>query len=284
MLTRSQIIKDALSTFDDPDMRYYTQAELDEWLNDTILEISNKCGYEKDTVTVLGSTYVVALGTSPRFFELPSDTMHIDDDNGVLVNGIRRLGTTNREVDMLSQKAIGYIRNTLSNINTVITMDDYFDESLYPEINHYSVDYLVRSVTDKTGALIYSMATGGTGRLMWFAPDIADTDEINYTIVKLPDLTTTGTTTTSVMRQHDEAVKLGLKVRMAPKGVSKQLCTIQQWDIYIAQSKAAIADIQKDLSNTTPDKMQRIKGPRQMGLYNSRAWSGMGCRRGGMSE
>jgi hypothetical protein len=282
LLTRTEIIIDALSKHDDPDMRYFTQVELDAWLNDTILDVAEECGYERTVLSVLGSTNIAALGTTPRFFELPSTVIHISDA-GILVNGIARIGTSEREINLLSQKAAGYISDTFTSVSAIITLDDYFDESLYPEINHYWVDWYVKSVTDSTGAVIYSMATGGTGRLMCFAPDVADTDIITMNLICLPDLTTTGTTTTGVARQHDEALKHGLALRMVPKALSKQLCDINTARMYAEFYASAKAKIKKELIGKIPDKHYRMKGPRELGLYNSRRYAITGAT-GGASE
>jgi len=263
-LTITEIIADSRSQLYEPTSgRRYTDAELIRWANFTLDEVQGSLGFQKKTASVLGSTNIAALGTTPRFYELPADFISLDKNEGVKINGLRRLPTTGAEVDLFQQKAIVGALD-----NTTITIDDYFTESFTGLIFHYAISYV--SSTE--------VAAGRSGNLIWFTPNPEDADTIEYTYIMLPTQYTAGGATTSLLIRHtSEVLILGTVWRAMRKAYYGNAATLEKVAYAESVYRNAIADAKKyydDFKKAT-DQQPRIKTARQVyGMYNSRDRTG----------
>ena len=261
-LDLTTILEEAASRLWDPFKRRYTSADMIRWLNYTLDDCSWKTGFEKKKESVLGSTYIAALGTTPRYFELPDDFIGLDKNSGILINGLRRLPTSTGEVDLFQQKGIA--ENDLNSDDTLY-IDDYFSESYTGLILHYAIDFVYKDEIDATPAR--------SGKLIWFTPDLVDTDTIVYQYYILPDQYASGSSNqANLVRHTSEVLILGIIYRAMQKAffggaVNKERFDVAKglYDEKMAEVAAYYADANKET-----DKMPKVKTGRQtFGMYNS---------------
>lgn len=259
-LDLTTIITESASRLWDPLKQRYKEADIIRWLNYTLDDCAGKLGFEKKKATVLGSTYVAALGTTPRYFELPSDFLGLDRNAGIRINGLRRLAATDAEVDLYQQKEIA--SSDLDSDDTIY-IDDYFSESYTGLILHYALDFVYKDEIDASRS----------GKLMWFTPDVVDTDSIVYQYYVLPDQYASGSSNqANLVRHTSEVLVLGIIYRAMQKAfyggaVNKDRLDVAKgiYDEKMAEVAAYYAD-----ANKVPDKQYRIKtGKQAFNLYNS---------------
>ena len=259
-LTRTQVIADARSRLHEPtDGRYFDDdPEMYLWYNMTIDEIARKVGYERETLSFLGNdgTYFVsALGTDPRFYTIPDNYMMIDPDYGIKINGIRQLGSSNREIDLFQQKGV------TEALNSTIYIDDYFTESYSGLVAYYITEYVLKEDID----------AGRKGWLISFQPSPGATDTISIRFLTLPAYPTVGGDSTNLMRQFAEALVLGVTKRGKEKQFNDALIsqaslldTRNEFDKMIDEMKEYVYNL------SHPDKIYKVKTARQAyGMYKS---------------
>lgn len=274
---RVTIYRQVRNKLGDPKGRWLTTTVLDDAIYDCIKEVSGECKFEKISLTIKGNDYVTALGTSPRFFQLPEDFMCFDQDNGVMTNGIRRLGTTGHEIDSFQPKAL---TNSLLNnsMSSTITPLDYFTESSNGIIYHYILDGVFNKIIDNTGATIYENDDSAvTGNLLWLMPDPSDDDDITMSYIRIPDGLTTDGAYTKIPVIFDEVLVLGTAKRVAWFGENGGWCVPGTVNRLTLETDNMMSKITKMMTNSTPDKEIKIKSARQRdGRYNSGIYRGRG--------
>ncbi len=235
--------------------RFLTAAEIYEWLNDTLREMSAKAKFLKKHVTVLETSYITALGTDPKYFECPSDFICIDKDLGILQNGVRRLPTTDRELYAFQPQEYS------TNISGSAVLFDAV--SLSENFNFfYSVDYLFKDEMD----------AARTGILMWFLPSpaVGDSYILNY-VARHP--TVSSATFTIFMSETDEsALVYGTCIYALDKMIAAGRPGAQAAaDRFEKRWDEKFGDMRKRFSveEKVPDKNFAIRSPRQLGYYNS---------------
>lgn len=271
-LTLSEIISDARSRMREPtDGRFFLNTEITEWINRTIEELASKLGYEKKIVSVLGSTYITGLGTDPRYFEMPTDFMALDAIQGVCFDNIRRLGTTQSEMDGYQElAAVGDDETDTS--TTTITPADYFSATFTGAQIHYLLDRVI--VEHKTnGVADYAVdQTTKKGYLMWFVPNPVDATNIRLSYLSMPSYLANTTDKTNFMVQFQELLVYGACIRMAQKKVTAGHMPMNVVEMYKGFFEEKLAACLKWQHNAVPDKPRRIQCARERyGAFNSRA-------------
>jgi len=261
-LDLTTIITEASDRLWDKFNRRYTVPAIIRWLNYTLDDCTWKTGFEKKKATAVGTDYIVALGTTPRYFELPSDFVGLDKNSGILVNGLRRLPTSAGEVDLFQQKGIA--KNDLDSDDTLY-IDDYFSESYTGLILHYAIDFVYKDEIDATPAR--------SGKLIWFTPDLADTDAVTYQYYVLADQYATGSSNQANLARHtSEVLILGIIYRAMQKAFFGGAVNRDRFDVAKAlydEKMGEVAAYYADANKET-DKMPKIKTARQVyGMYNS---------------
>lgn len=262
MLTLTYILTEASSRLWDPLKQRYTEADIIRWLNYTLDDVQTVCKFQKKLASVLGSTYVATLGTDPKYYQLPTDFLGLDKNFGIRVNGLRRLPTTDSEVDMFQEKGIS--QSMLEDTATgTVYVDDYFSESYTGLIMHYALDFVLET----------EVSAGRSGKLMWFTPSAADTDTIEYQYYMLPDQYASGSANYAHMvRNTSEVLILGIVCRAMQKAFFAGETDKSRLDAALAlyeKGKQDVGDFYLDSEKPT-DKVHKIRTARQVyGMYNS---------------
>lgn len=265
ILTRAQIITAARAELHEPkDGRYYKDdPEMYLWLNLALDEVSANVEFEKKPLSFLGNDatyYLSALGTKPRYYKMPSDFMMLDPEFGIKFDGIRRLGTSDQEVDAFQEKGLSQAAD-----GSTIYIDDYFTETYNGVIIHYAVNMVIND------------ADYGDGVVFWFAPNPSDATAISLRYIPLPAWYTGGTDKAKLMRQFNELLIFGLIKRAIRKKYNDGLVTFKSVELYEnlydRMERKAIEFLK---TKKTPDKIRKIKSAKQVyNMYNS-ARSGRG--------
>ena len=270
-MTRAEIRTEVRTRISEPVVdRFILETEINSWINIELHTLSRGLKFLKIWKTFLGNTHVASLGTSPRYFDLPNDYLIADRNAPLLINGIRRLPTTDRELYDFQEKAV-YESDSDS-----IEPNDYFDLSYTGLIFHYGIDYIFKDEMDASPAR--------TGKLCWFDPNPTDTDSIKLKYAALhPDVTADTPPAAGskiYLGKHiHELVVYGCCKRAAQKFVSagyvqgaEMLITFEA----LYKEKYAEAEDYYDDTQKIPDKHFVIKTAKQLyGMYNSRARRGL---------
>jgi len=261
-MTRTVIIRKVRAYAGEPDdLRFIeNNPEINDWIDDSLQSLSRKLKFIKDTFSFLGSTYIASLGTSPRYYQLPSNLICLDKNRGIEINGFRRWPTTEREFD-------GFQNIAQSDYSdTVIYVSDYNFENPNGIQNHYAVDYVWPDEIDNARS----------GKLISFDPNPGDTDTIvgSY-IMEHPVLASDAATiylpdTFYDLICFDVLRRLFMKVVSSgdPRGEAPLMMYDGKYEKELMEAKEYFTDISK-----TPDKKPRIKTARQkFGMYNSREY------------
>lgn len=257
----ANILADSASRLWDVLKDRYAEPDLIRWLNYTLDECQDLLHFEKKYATVLGSTYVAALGTTPRYFELPTDFIGLDRNWGVEVNGLRRLPTTDRNIGLYQEKGIASVGEDST---STLVIDDYFSESYTGIIFHCAIDFVIKNEITATRS----------GKLLWFTPDLVDADSIKYQYYPLPDLYATGSANAAnLIRTTSEVLVLGVVYRGLQKAsnggaisLEKLMDAENRYYKFIDRATDSYNDSKK-----SGDDMPKIKTAAQVyGMYNSR--------------
>ena len=276
--SKTDIYRIIQNMFGDPKKRWCTDAYIDDFLYDAMKEIWQEAKFEKSQFTVKGDTHIAALGTTPRMYQMPENFICFDQCDGVLTNGLRRLGTSSFEVDSFQQKALSNYELRSSGMTTTVSPDDYFSESISGIILHYALECVWNEIKDATGAVLYQNdmddPAGGTktGNLLWLLPNPQDADLLTFNYFCVPDVLPDATTYTRIPITFDELLILGTAKRIAGTSevVLRGWCNQNDEQRYSVRYRGKMGELQKMLSNTTPDKEIRFKTAAQRdGRYNS---------------
>lgn len=256
-LSVNNILADASARMWDPLQVRYKTSEMIVWMNWAAKELSHELGFQKKKVSVLGSTYIASKGTTPKYYELPSDFVMLDRNEGIKTNGLRRLPTTGGEVDLFSEKEIASTRSG------TITVDDYFTESFTGLIFHYSVEFVDED----------EVAASRSGRVFWLTPNPEDTDTVEYVYIMLPTAYTVGGAMTSrLIGATEECLVYGIMSRAAEKALFARLIPQSTYDTFVLNYERKMNKAKKYYEdfNKQKDKQLKILTHRQVyDLYNS---------------
>lgn len=264
--------------FGDQRARWCTDIYIDDFLYDAMKETWQQAKFEKSQFTVLGSTYIAALGTAPRMFEMPDNFICFDQCDGVSTNGLRRLGTSGFEVDSFQQKALSSYELNNPSSTTTVSPDDFFSESISGIILHYALECTWNTIKNSAGTVLYQNdvndPAGGTktGNLLWLLPNPLDADELTFNYFCVPDVLPDATSYTRIPIIFDELLVLGTAKRIAGSSevVLRGWCNANDEQRYGLRYREKAAELKKLLSNTTPDKEIRFKTAAQRdGRYDS---------------
>lgn len=258
-MNRGQVVADARSRLHEPvDGRYFDDnPEMYTWYNQAVDEIQRKVGFEKETISFSADDatyYVAALGTEPRYYQFPSNYMTIDMDLGISIDGIRRLGTSNRQIDMYQQKGVSE-----ADSDTLYT-DDYFQESYTGAIMHYVVEGILKDEID----------SGRKGWLCYFQPNPETTSTIKIRFITLPARATSDADAINIMRQFEEALVIGLVKRGKEKQYNDGLIPYQSLLDSRQEFDKVVEEMKEFMADLVPDKSYKIHTARQaFGMYKS---------------
>lgn len=247
--------------------RFFTNVELDMWINDAMREIAHELKFEKRILSFLGSTYDNNLGTTPRYFKLPNDFLSVDAEDGIMFDGIRRLPTSGREVDQMQEKAVGSLP---VNVNLTLTVDDYFTLSFSGAIMHYATQSTIRKVINESGVTKYDADLTGTnnGYLAWFVPNPLDTTVIRLSYNALPTALSADTDYAYIMSTFDELLVYGGCERGAEKLVAAGRHSLELPSYYRQKFEMRLAKAR--ISMRPPEKRNKCMTARQAyGMYSS---------------
>lgn len=264
-LTRDQVINLARAELHEPvDGRYYkNDPEMYLWLRLTLDEIAERTMWEKKFLSFAGNsaTYYLQTINGTKYYKMPDDFMMLDPDAGVNFEGVRRIGTTNRQVDSYQESVLGgQLTSPTSGTTAQFTASDYFRDNFNGIIAHYAVDMVING------------STGYSTVMMWFTPNPEDDTTINLRYIPQPaDISASGATTIKLMPQFNEAMVAGLVLRAARKKLHDREVSAAYIKECEARSEKIITRIDKFLKvKRTPDRTHTIKSARQaLDAYNS---------------
>ncbi len=251
-MTQAEIYADVRARLHSPVAdRPFKDTELAQWLQQAIDEITVDVGFEKKWTTILGSAYVVALGTAPKYYSLPDDYFMVDPMDGIYKNGIPQFPMSAAEMNLFMEKAAA-----AASTGTTITVEDYLTDTMSGTINQYSIDFMEPDEITATRS----------GYLLWFAASPAATDSLRVRYVALPAYFSGAATTSNIMRPFGELLVLGTLKRALQKKV------------FLGQGSHADIDLaQREYDKMTMKAKNYIEmqsGRRQIKIRNSRIVDG----------
>jgi hypothetical protein len=253
------------------DGRFFLNTEITAWINRVIEELASKLGYEKKIISFLGNTHIAALGTDPRYFEMPTDFMTVDFMQGVAFDNIRRLGAEQSEIDQYQEAAVAAgDEPTTGSTTTTISPADYYSAGFTGAQMHYSLDRVI--VEQKTNGVADYTVDQATklGKLMWFVPNPIDTTVIRLMYHSMPAYLSADTDKTNFTVQFQELLVYGACIRMAQKKVTAGQLDMGIVNMYKGFFDEKLAEAMKYQHNAIPDKLRRIKTAREVfGSYHS---------------
>jgi len=237
-----------------------TKADLIRGINYALDEISFPIPYEKQYVEFYGSDFSFERD-GVRYYSMPSDMMMLDQNYGIKINGLRRLPTSDREVDLFQAQSVALVP---SNMTTTIGLDDYFTLNFSGLILHYCFDWVDQD----------DVAAGGSGKVMWFPGGVIDTDVIGYQYIKNATHLSGDSDVTQLLPLMEEVLVCGGVKRASIAEHSSGMITTEVYDRRADEYKVAKAAAERAFHKMkTPDKQQTVKSPRQVGHYNSRTYA-----------
>ena len=213
--TRAQLIALIRAELHEPvDGRYYKDdPEMFGWLEDTIKEIATELKIVRKYISFKADDLNYYLGTRNglRYYRLIDGFMCIDPNYGIKVNGIRRIPTSDAEIETMQQKALS--KNLLENPNSnaTITVDDYFSEQYSDLIMHYGVNMIVDSIGF------------ADGRVFWLTPNPLESDNIEYGAITVPEALSGDTSVPKLLEQFEELLQIGTVKRAIQKKINDGL-------------------------------------------------------------
>ena len=255
-INRGEIFADARSRFSEPtDGRRFLNTELDQWLKHVIDEIT-LLNYEKKELTIKGLSYISAYGATPYYYSIPDDYFMLDPDYGVTVNGVRYDGITRAQVDMYQEQALP---GTTMPYDVTLYIDDFFRDRFSGRIMEFGVDFIKKADVSAAPAHGY-----GSGYLMWFLPNLAATDVINFPYICFPTYPATDAETTLITRTFQELLVLGVCIRMAQKEYNSGLSDSGGVTMFASFYEKKYKEAEKYFKRKTPDRQMFIRSPLQV--------------------
>ena len=247
-LTLTDIITEAGRRLWDPLGKRFTQADIISWLNFTIDDVAYQCKFQKKQASLVGSGYVSAAGTSPRYFALPSDFLSLTRERGILVNGSLRAPSSTADVEGAMQE------------------NPYFYQDFSGMVFNYALDREMRYLS------VASPATYTTGPVLWFYPDVADADTITYWYHALPEQFAADdlTQTPELARNVQEVLIHGIIYRAMQKMYWGGACDenkLNRADGMYEVAKRAVEDFYLDEKRA--QRRPTIKTAHHLGMYNT---------------
>lgn len=245
--TLANLITEIGSRLWDPLNKRYTQADIIRWLNFTLDDVATQCRLQKKQATVNGSGYVTAAGTAPRYFALPSDFLGLVGDRSLMVNGSIREPMSAKDSEGVAQET------------------DYFYQDYSGIVFNYAID---REVT----YLSTAPSTYTTGGLMWFYPEVEDSDVITYWYTALPtQFSASDTTATSnIARNVSEVLVHGAVYRAMQKAFFAGAVSRDKLEVSSQLYERALTAVEDFyLDEKRSQGKPRIRTAQHFGMYNS---------------